>query len=551
MTITQILHRLNRKDLPLLPKIPKFLKFFIILFLVFSTVIVTKNILAQEEPEAINPIKAKQDAISKGNNQEFWLDSAANSNLMSLQIMMTGTFPEEILNQEVNPLSNEKTTYVPQGLIGFTNQAIASLYNPPASGVEYIAHVKDNFLGKPAYAADTGFQGLTGIMDLWKAFRNASYVLIALIFVVLGIMIMLRIKISPQAVITIQSSIPKIITTLVLITFSYAIAGLVIDLMNFVLAFSLSLLFTSLGIPYEKNLFHVSGGDWSIQNLITWIRSLFGDNAYDYNALSRTNLYELFLLIKRLVPNTLLVSLGALIGGIFGAAAGPAGAVIFGLGAGLLINFIISIIVFIQIFKLTFGLTKCYIKAIIQIVFSPLILLLGALPNAKNTFGKWLTTVVANLSVFPITVLFLVLANLFVDRLAKFELWAPRLVSGPVDWLLPIIVGIVATTMLAKLPEIIPQAVFQLKPEPYEKAIGEAFSNTLAARMGRGIAKESGERFSGNIVSNVSNAGGVAKEIAGEKFEQSKLGKLYDKAKVGWINRENKKADERARKDIR
>lgn len=484
MTIKQILHRLNRKDLSLFPKIPKFLKISLIIILAFSTIIVTKNILAQEQAPT-NPIKAKQDAMLKGNNQESWLDSAMTSNLMSIQTMMSGTFPDEILNQEIDP-SGGRTSYfyIPQGLIGLTSQAAASLYSPPASGVEYIAQVKNNFLGKPAYAAETGFQGLTAIMDLWKAFRNVSYVLIALIFVILGIMIMLRIKISPQAVITIQTSIPKIVTTLILITFSYAIAGLVIDFMNLFLAISLSLLFKGLGVDLSENLFHVSGGDWSITNLITLVRSWFGDNAYNFKALSTANLYEMFLLIKRLVPNTFIVSLATLAVGIFMAPAGPI-AILFGLGAGLLVNVILSVVIFIIIFKLTFGLTKCYIKAMIQIVFAPFILLVGAMPNAKNKFGTWLTTVVANLSVFPITILFLVLANLFIDRLAKFQLWAPTLVSGPVDWMLPIIVGITATAMLSKLPQIIPEAIFQIKPASYEKAIGESF----AALPGAGLAR--------------------------------------------------------------
>lgn len=547
MTIKQVLHRLNRRDFRFFPKISTPLKIFLVILFVFSTVLLSQKIFAQET----NPIKEKQDAMMKGNNQEAWLDNAMGSNLMSLQVIMGGTIPDEILEQKIDPIGGETSyIYQPQGLIGFTNQAISSLYNPPASGIEYIAQIKNNFLNKPAYAADDGFQGLSGIMDLWKAFRNVSYALIAIIFIIIGIMIMLRIKMSPQAIVTIQSSLPKVITTLILITFSYAIAGLVIDLMNLFLSLSVSLLFTGLGTDPKDNLFHVSGGDWSITNLITWIRSLFGDNSYNYNALANANLYELFLLIKRLVPNTMLVSLGALIGGIFGSAAGPGGAIIFGAGSALAITAIISLIVLIQIIKLAFGLTKCYIKAVIQVVFAPFILLVGAFPTSKGKFGSWLTTLIANLSVFPITVLFLILANLFIDRLAKFEIWAPTLVSGPVDWMLPIIVGIVATTMLSKLPQIIPEAIFQLKPASYDKAIGEAFGNSLVAKAARGISKETGERMSGQVVNRVGGAKKVASQAVADKFRLTKAGNYVENARLANWNRKEKKFEKRAKNDM-
>ena len=361
---------------------------------------------------------------------------------------------------------------------------------------------------------------------------------------------MLRIKMSPQAIVTIQSSLPKVITTLILITFSYAIAGLVIDLMNLFLGLSVSLLFTGLGIDPKENLFHVSGGDWSITNLITWIRSLFGDNSYNYNALANANLYELFLLIKRLVPNTMLVSLGALIGGIFGSAGGLGGAIIFGSGAALAITVIISVIVLIQIIKLAFGLTKCYIKAVIQVVFAPFILLVGAFPTSKGKFGSWITTLIANLSVFPITVLFLILANLFIDRLAKFEIWAPTLVSGPVDWMLPIIVGIVATTMLSKLPQIIPEAIFQLKPASYDKAIGEAFGNSLVAKAARGISKETGERMSGFVADTVTGQGKATRDKVLNKFNQTGPGKYFNSVLEANKDRRSRKFEKKAERDI-
>ena len=48
-------------------------------------------------------------------------------------------------------------------------------------------------------------------------------------------MVMFRANISPQAVATVQDSLPRIVIALVLVTFSYAIVGLMIDLMFVIL----------------------------------------------------------------------------------------------------------------------------------------------------------------------------------------------------------------------------------------------------------------------------------------------------------------------------
>ena len=62
-----------------------------------------------------------------------------------------------------------------------------------------------------------------------KAFRNFAYVLITLLFIIMGLMIMFRVKIDPRTVVSFQSALPKIIMALILVTFSYAIVGLLID----------------------------------------------------------------------------------------------------------------------------------------------------------------------------------------------------------------------------------------------------------------------------------------------------------------------------------
>jgi hypothetical protein len=87
------------------------------------------------------------------------------------------------------------------GLLGTQKDMIAMLYKFQPSGEEYIADVLDN-IGIPsvnrAYAQGTGYEALNSFLPFWKVFRNLAYSLYIIMFVVVGIMIMLRTKVNAQ-----------------------------------------------------------------------------------------------------------------------------------------------------------------------------------------------------------------------------------------------------------------------------------------------------------------------------------------------------------------
>ena len=134
------------------------------------------------------------------------------------------------------------------GAIGFMGNMIAMLYTPPTHTGEYIKHLASNFgIAKSAHAVPaepggpaesggpvetgTGFDGLKPLLPLWTVFRNIVYILFVLVFVIIGVAIMLRLKIDPRTVMTIQNQIPKLIIGILLVTFSFSIAGFLIDIM--------------------------------------------------------------------------------------------------------------------------------------------------------------------------------------------------------------------------------------------------------------------------------------------------------------------------------
>jgi hypothetical protein len=133
---------------------------------------------------------------------------------------------------------------------GHIDNAIASTFiNRPADTGLWLADTGRTlgFLPKEVMAQGVGFSGMQPLLPIWKAFRNIAYLLMAIVMIVLGFMVMFRKKIDPKTVVTAQNAIPKVIVALILITFSYAIVGILIDFM-YVIIYFLIALFKSTGL---------------------------------------------------------------------------------------------------------------------------------------------------------------------------------------------------------------------------------------------------------------------------------------------------------------
>jgi len=116
-------------------------------------------------------------------------------------------------------------------LLNSTGKAIGFLYNNQPSFIQYLAYEGQRLnLIKPAYAAaGLGWNFLNPILPIWTISRNISYLFFVVIFVTVGFMIMFRSKLNPQTVINIQLALPRIVVALIMVTFSYALSGLIVD----------------------------------------------------------------------------------------------------------------------------------------------------------------------------------------------------------------------------------------------------------------------------------------------------------------------------------
>ena len=310
-------------------------------------------------------------------------------------------------------------------IVNQSGKVIASVYeNPPAT--TYIA-VRDfgesyGFLPKRVLAQGPGigFAGLSPILPIWKVFRNISYFLIAVIMVAVGFMIMFRQKIDPKTVITVQNAIPGIIVTLFIITFSYAIAAIMIDLMYVLLVLIITMLKGSLpgvNLPSTVTDDYLSG-NWPN---IGWTMFRSGMNSlndilYYFTGLQRTT--------GDVVGASIVGMMAGLVSGqpwITGVAAIP-----------LLAILLIAVVLMFAVFRLIFMLLSAYIQIIIAIIVGPIQLLLGAIPG-NQAFANWIKNLVANLIVFPLTAALLIIASLLSGYTSTQSegtpLWSPPIVG--------------------------------------------------------------------------------------------------------------------------
>lgn len=280
------------------------------------------------------------------------------------------------------PIRNEDGSLAySQGLVGGMGSYMAMMVgNPPATTQVYVADVFNSAgigIAQPAYAQGLGFSALHPILETWKIFRNIAYFFFVIIILVIGFMIMFRQKIQGQTVVTAQQAIPNIIVALIAVTFSYAIAGLLIDAMYLLMYLMVGLFDVSQVDYIEKDIFQIGVkifGDshevvyTAVENLITQMT-----NSYD--------------------PST---GSGTGVGSILG---------VFG---GLTFLVVFAVALAIGIFKLFFKLLRTYLEIIISIVTSPLVLMLGAIPG-KNTFGPWVKNLVGLLMSFPVVLMTLII----------------------------------------------------------------------------------------------------------------------------------------------
>lgn len=359
------------------------------------------------------------------------------------------------------------------GLLGVAVDGIGAMYTPTFGSGEYMQYLSSNFgIVKHAYAAGSGFDALKPVLELWKATRNIAYFLLIIAFIFIGVGIMLRIRIDPRTVMTIQNQIPRVIIAIILITFSYAIAGLMIDLMWAGTYVGINAI-TAQNNPSMPGCGSGSLNSYAtsqiVQDPISFVNKVFIENCgvtksglFDFSKNIAGNIVGLekglimtFLLGPDAVNAKCDVGKAAgkfaitAVSPIFSAFSGSKddttnlGQCAFNGFVGTFMTWLTSIVWFlivfvvimITLFRVWFELLKAYALVLIYTILAPIFIVINLLPKRPLGFERWIRVYFANVAVFPSVVFMFLLAREFIEIFkhptAETGQFVPPLVGNP------------------------------------------------------------------------------------------------------------------------
>ncbi len=338
-----------------------------------------------------------------------------NSMLATLHVLSSKMCVTCFENGEEIEASGNLSDEVKIGLLETVNTGIvAMLYNPQT--VDVPSHLAKEWI--PGYDSSStsiyavgghqsGYEELqsSGVDVLWSRVRNIAYVMFVLIMIVIGFMIMFRSKIGGQTMVTIGNAIPNIIIALVLVTFSFAIAGLIIDLGGLILIFLYSILSGKSAIDYTE--FVSISGPFTLFKLVV---SGGGNVLQSGTFLGGAGITGLVTVIVAAISS---ISI-----------AGPAGLLIGGIGV-MLFFLVIAGIVGYGCIKVWIMLLKSYLTILLQVIGAPIILMTAALPGNTKAVGNWIKGIAKNVLVFPATFALLNLPSALLNGSSDIKLRLP------------------------------------------------------------------------------------------------------------------------------
>ena len=309
------------------------------------------------------------------------------------------------------------------GTLGAVTSVIGMLYtNPPVRTADYLASVGQGMGIVKEAKAQVGGSGaavLNPILKLWQVSRNISYVILIIIFLIIGLMVMFRNKINPQTVITAQTALPGLVIGLVMITFSYFFAGLISDFafigtnlagyyfsaaqgtpgqdlvedLNTQNVLSVFSQFT--GVLNQGNISQILDSIW--HNLESPTRQPL--NPFDFDPSRAITALAALLMVQMVMPfGNMFGPIGSFIAGGSAAAAtaiNPTGVV------GFALAFIAMIVLLYSMFKLLLRLINNYLTVILLTFTAPFQLLIAALPGRQGMATNWMLNMLANILAFP------------------------------------------------------------------------------------------------------------------------------------------------------
>ncbi len=308
-------------------------------------------------------------------------------------------------------------------LTAFLGKSVATLAMspPPIHTKDFFVNkaLADNLLAPKSGFAQTGGDLIKGqpgdpwIFDLiWKNMRNISYSFVIVVIVLTGLLVMLSYKTDPRTTLSLIDFVPKLAMSLIIITFSWPIAGIFVDLTT-VLA--------NVGFKLLNGY-----GDFNA----VWIFSLGGGIALTF---------------------------GGVIASVF---TGGWSLIATVVGLIVLITAVAYIIAIISAFV---ALIKRWLSMVLLAAFAPIIFLWGSLPGQEETLQAWFKSMIVSALTFPAAGLILYLATKLTPIAGKDfpkpPLAYPIIGESVLLPLLSPIVSVVLVFLIASIPSVLEEFI--------------------------------------------------------------------------------------------
>lgn len=394
-----------------------FFSLLVVFVLLVATHITPNEVLAQQpatnpwyDPSFIDFKNKVNDAPDNEIFGERYTYAQVNWIISSLALIQGG----DMLNCfgpgiDTNTCINNLGTMNPSSpLLFIANLNDAALSVRPASGINYIGQKIDALSPvKVAHAQEGfGFTTLEPLRGLWVTFRDISYGLMAFGVVILAFLVILRQKISAQVVLSVQSALPRIAVAFLFITFSYAIAGFIIDLAYLVMA-----VFSAVVASSGTNLFQS-------QPEVLTIFGLLNDPARAFSSWS-------------IVLGALVTAVGAF--GV-GATVLTGGLMLVPSGIASILGLLLLTLGLVALLRVFITMLRAFATVVFLVIGSPFIGVLSIF-GAGPGFGGWVKQLVAQLAVFvTICIVMFVSHMMFWTIGPEVDGWAGDLVTGGANY---------------------------------------------------------------------------------------------------------------------
>lgn len=402
---------------------------------------------------------------------------SAIGNMATLKCLINPDYPTDDMTQEeidalVCTKDKEKApSLTKNSAVTKLASYIGTIYaNPPANTAIFLRDTGESlgFLPKRANAQGIGFSGLTSLYEIWKTFRNLAYGILAVIMIVIGFMVMFRKHIDPKTVVTVQNALPNVVVALLLVSFSYMIVGVMIDLMYYSFMAIVALMVNASGgrLGQDTLRVYLTGGFSSTAGALFW----GGLSSYD-DILQMLNPWP-----DAMSSSSVWQNIGNIIQATISTGA-------FFAGAPVILGLILAIALIIGIVRVFFMLVSAYISIIMSLLVAPFQLLMTALPGS-TAFADWIKNLISNLMVFPITAAMLLIGTYltrYESVFGKGSIWTPPLISegGGQRGM----AGVIGLGILLSIPTIVNSLKESLKAaSPMPNTIG-----AIAGPIGSGV----------------------------------------------------------------